>query len=286
MYVTSADAQRVSAEAEQVINACVALARDAADHELARLVERYWRLVGDEDLLGRTPEGLLAATASHRQLAATRLVGHAALRVDRSPENAHTIIEIVTDDMPFLVDSVTAALTAHHLDVHLLVHPLVVVRREPLGGLHRGLPPTSSRTTRSPATWSRAGCGSRSTRSATRPSGTGCAGDLQRVLTDVREAVEDWPKMRQRALALADELAAGRTPDDRPPVPDKDITDSVELLRWLADDHFTFLGYREYRLVDARRRRVSGQVLEAVLGTGLGILRAGLAPARPGRCPR
>ena len=38
-------------------------------------------------------------------------------------------------------------------------------------------------------------------------------------------------------------------------MPEKDITDSVELLRWLADDHFTFLGYREYRLVDGDAAR-------------------------------
>ncbi|HEV7898336.1 MAG TPA: NAD-glutamate dehydrogenase, partial [Planosporangium sp.] len=79
-------------------------------------------------------------------------------------------------------------------------------------------------------------------------------------------AVEDWPTMRSQALSLADELAGGQLP-----VPDKDITDSVELLRWLVDDHFTFLGYREYRLVESD----SGErLLEAVLGTGLGILRA------------
>ena len=63
--------------------------------------------------------------------------------------------------------------------------------------------------------------------------------------------------MRQQALALADELAAART-RHRPPVPEKDITDSVELLRWLADDHFTFLGYREYRLVDEGDDRRAG----------------------------
>src|SRR5205809_1030755 len=55
--------------------------------------------------------------------------------------------------------------------------------------------------------------------------------DLKRVLTDVREAVEDWPKMRGQALALADELEHARLP-----VPERDITDSVELLRWLVDD--------------------------------------------------
>ena len=66
-------------------------------------------------------------------------------------------------------------------------------------------------------------------------------------------------------------------------MPDKDITDSVELLRWLAHDHFTFLGYREYQL-DARATD-GEQLLEAVLGTGLGILRAG-PDARRGCCPR
>ena len=54
-------------------------------------------------------------------------------------------------------------------------------------------------------------------------------------------------------------------------MPDKDITDSVELLRWLADDHFTFLGYREYQLSTAT---TASRRWPAVLGTGLGILRA------------
>src|SRR5690606_19196841 len=96
---------------------------------------------------------------------------------------------------------------------------------------------------------------------------------LRRVLTDVREAVEDWPKMRQAALAIADELATAELGGPRPPVPEKDITDSVALLRWLADDNFTFLGYREYDLVD-------GDVLRARMGSGLGILRSDQATPR------
>ncbi|HEY2790721.1 MAG TPA: NAD-glutamate dehydrogenase, partial [Micromonosporaceae bacterium] len=81
---------------------------------------------------------------------------------------------------------------------------------------------------------------------------------------DVREAVEDWPKMRARALELADELATTQLP-----VPDRDITDGVELLRWLAADQFTCLGYREYEL----STQDGEQVLRAKMGTGLGILR-------------
>src|SRR5437764_989988 len=73
------------------------------------------------------------------------------------------------------------------------------------------------------------------------------AADLERVLGDVRAAVEDHPKMHARALALADSLAlTAPSADD-----DAESAGEVEaLLRWLADGHFTFLGYREYDLVD------------------------------------
>src|SRR5262249_3572446 len=81
----------------------------------------------------------------------------------------------------------------------------------------------------------------------------------------------DWQRMRTQALTMADELATSLLP-----VPDKDVTDSVELLRWLADDHFTFLGYREYRFAE----KDGQQVLRAVMGTGLGILRQDPAGAR------
>ncbi|MEO3776956.1 NAD-glutamate dehydrogenase [Micromonospora sp. B11E3] len=260
--------------AERLIAQAVSLAGD--DHDVATLVSRFWRFAPDEELIGFTAEEMLEATRAHQDLAQQRVPGELKLRIhEPDADQHHTVIEIVTDDMPFLVDSVTALLNSHHLDVHLLVHPLMVVRREPLGRLTEvsaDTEPDDAIAGDIVESWMRieidpvrdAGERERLRR------------ELQRVLTDVREAVEDWPKMRQRALALADELAAARTSDSRPPVPEKDITDSVELLRWLAHDHFTFLGYREYRLVDSD----GGPALEAALGTGLGILRSDSPEAR------
>ncbi|MFC0006037.1 NAD-glutamate dehydrogenase [Micromonospora siamensis] len=261
--------------AERLVAQAVALAGD--DHDAATLVGRFWRFAPDEELIGFTAEEMLAAARAHRDLAQQRVPGELKLRIhEPHADQHHTVVEIVADDMPFLVDSVTALLNTHHLDVHLLVHPLVVVRREPLGRLTEvsaDVEPDDAIAGDLVESWMRVEID---------PVRDADARDrlrreLQRVLTDVREAVEDWPKMRQRALALADELAAARTSDNRPPVPEKDITDSVELLRWLAHDHFTFLGYREYRLVDAP---AGGQALEAVLGTGLGILRQDSPEAR------
>ncbi|MGC5021408.1 NAD-glutamate dehydrogenase [Micromonospora sp. DT47] len=263
--------------AERLVAQAVALAGD--DHDAATLVGRFWRFAPDEELIGFTAEEMLDAARAHRALAQQRVPGELKLRIhEPDAEQHHSVIEIVTDDMPFLVDSVTALLNAHHLDVHLLVHPLVVVRREPLGRLTEvsaDVEPDDAIAGDLVESWMRIEIDpvrDPAEREELRK-------ELQRVLTDVREAVEDWPKMRQRALALADELAAARTSDNRPPVPEKDITDSVELLRWLARDHFTFLGYREYRLVDADGAD-GGQALEAVLGTGLGILRSDSPEAR------
>ncbi|WP_431897942.1 NAD-glutamate dehydrogenase [Micromonospora haikouensis] len=262
--------------AERLVAQAVALAGD--DHDAATLVGRFWRFAPDEELIGFTAEEMLDAARAHRDLAQQRVPGELKLRIhEPDADQHHTVIEIVTDDMPFLVDSVTALLNAHHLDVHLLVHPLVVVRREPLGRLVEvaaDVEPDDSIDGDLVESWMRIEIDpvrDAAEREKLRR-------ELQRVLTDVREAVEDWPRMRQRALALADELATARTSDSRPPVPEKDITDSVELLRWLAHDHFTFLGYREYRLVDAPGGE--GPALEAVLGTGLGILRSDSPEAR------
>ncbi|MEG3636213.1 NAD-glutamate dehydrogenase [Micromonospora palythoicola] len=262
--------------AERLVAQAVSLAGD--DHDAATLVGRFWRFAPDEELIGFTAEEMLDAARAHRELARQRVPGELKLRI-HSPdaEQHHSVIEIVTDDMPFLVDSVTALLNTHHLDVHLLVHPLVVVRREPLGRLVEvaaDVEPDDAISGDLVESWMRIEIDpvrDPEERDKLRR-------ELQRVLTDVREAVEDWPKMRQRALALADELAAARTSDNRPPVPEKDITDSVELLRWLAHDHFTFLGYREYRLVP--NAAADGPALEAVLGTGLGILRQDSPEAR------
>ncbi|MFC4147995.1 NAD-glutamate dehydrogenase [Micromonospora mangrovi] len=283
--------------AERLVAQAVALAGE--DHDEATLVGRFWRFARDEELIDFTAEEMLAAARAHRDLAQQRVPGELKLRIhEPDADQHHTVVEIVTDDMPFLVDSVTALLNTHHLDVHLLVHPLVVVRREPLGRLTEvsaDMEPDDAIAGDLVESWMRVEIDpvrDPAEREKLRR-------ELQRVLTDVREAVEDWPKMRQRALALADELAAARTSDNRPPVPEKDITDSVELLRWLAYDHFTFLGYREYRLVDVptqpdrRRARAPRQAdfggqssmagsrgLQAISGTGLGVLRSDSPEAR------
>jgi glutamate dehydrogenase len=256
---------------ERLVSDAMAMAAAAGGDgpDLADLVNRFWRLVPDEEIAGYTPQMMLGATRDHLELAQQRLPGQVVLRVDRTDE--HTVLLIVTDDMPFLVDSVTAVIAAAGQELELFAHPQVVVHRQALGALTK-VRPTVEPDDRAAGdiveSWMRVEVRLLHDDAAV----AALRNDVQRVLTDVRDAVEDWPRMRGQALALADELALAHLP-----VPDKDITDSVELLRWLTEDHFTFIGYREYRLVEGE---AGEPVLQAVLGTGLGILRGDARGAR------
>src|SRR5690606_35862809 len=87
---------------------------------------------------------------------------------------------------------------------------------------------------------------------------------VQRMLGDVQLAVADWRTMKQRALDLAADLES-----NPPPVSPQDAREAKVLLDWIADDHFTFLGYREYALKRGRTQ----DLVEPLPDTGLGILR-------------
>jgi glutamate dehydrogenase len=260
----------------------------------AAFLRRYFRHVAADDLVGREPADLAGAALSHRALAANRPQGTALVRVhtpgveaDGWSAGGNSVVEVIVDDMPFLVDSVTAELNRHKRAIHLVVHPQLVVRRDVAGRLLEVLD-TSVADPSSPddvvESWMHLEVdqqlGRADTGDVSGPTGAdddaALTADLERVLRDVREAVEDWPKMRATALRLAQEMT------DSPPagLPEQEVAEAVELLRWLSDDHFTFMGYREYVLepVDAQPAAPDAdpgrERIVALSGTGLGILRA------------
>ncbi|MDZ3822359.1 MAG: NAD-glutamate dehydrogenase [Pseudoxanthomonas sp.] len=193
-------------------------------------------------------------------LATTRLVGRPQVRVF-NPERAgngwecdHTVVQVVNDDMPFLVDSVGMALAANGLATHLLFHPVLSASRDGAGHL-TALGQGDLAESVMHIEVDRIGEPGRLV--ALRES-------IERALADVRAAVADWRAMRERMRNLAEELAAEPVPlqlDEREEVRD--------FLRWMADDHFTFLGYREYEVVPGD----GDELLRAVPGTGLGVMR-------------
>ena len=187
-----------------------------------------------------TPRNLYGAALSLWRFGERRRPGQAKIRV-HNPDPAadgwsspHTIVEIVNDDMPFLVDSVTGAINASNRVVHLIIHPILTVARDPDGRLCDVLEP--------------GGAGTRESWMQIEITSEADPADLARltqtlsgVLADVRAAVTDWQHMRRVLREVVDELAA-----QPPPVPAAELAEAQDFLRWLDDDNFTFLGYREY----------------------------------------
>lgn len=119
---------------------------------------------------------------------------------------SHSVVEVVTDDMPFLVDSVTNELSRQSRGIHVVIHPQVVVRRDLTGKLIEVLD-TGAQTGGLPhdaltESWIHVEIDRETDRADLKQ----ITADLLRVLSDVREAVEDWEKMRDSALRIADEL--------------------------------------------------------------------------------
>ncbi|MFJ5234230.1 NAD-glutamate dehydrogenase [Kitasatospora sp. NPDC088391] len=245
---------------------------------LAAYLHHYYLHTAPEDVISRDPVDVYGAAASHYRLGLKRPQGTAEVRVSTPTveENGwscgHTVVEVVTDDMPFLVDSVTNELTRLDRAIHLVVHPQLAVRRDITGKLLEILDVDAcNRAQAAGAEWPadavvESWMHIEIDRETDRDDLRTIEANLRRVLGDVREVVEDWSKMRDSAVRLADELAA------EPPahLPEQEVSEAGELMRWLADDHFTFLGYREYDLVEHEGE----EVLKAVAGTGLGVLRA------------
>jgi glutamate dehydrogenase len=231
--------------------------------DLLGYLQSYYGHVPMEELAGAGAMRVSAVAVGHARLAVRRPQGRALVRVSAAGtgtglEESAGSVDIVTDDMPFLVDSITMELARHGLDSLHIIHPQLVVRRDVTGMLREVVGPLREggrRHDEIAESWTHI--------EIDPPPGESLAGladDLQRVLLDVRVAVEDYPKMAGAALALA-----GRLEAEGPGAP----TETQALLRWLADNHFTFLGYREYDLVEAP----DGMALRPVPGTGLGILR-------------
>ncbi|MGB8584584.1 MAG: NAD-glutamate dehydrogenase, partial [Pseudolabrys sp.] len=166
---------------------------------------------------------------------------------------AISVVEIVNDDMPFLVDSVMGELAERRLDVRLVAHPMFGMRRDGSKLVALAGPDTQ---------------GNRESfihiHLASIVDAAACeeiVRALEIVLGEVRVAVQDWRAMRGRVDAIITELKT-----NPPPLPVDEIAEAIQFLQWLLADNFTFLGVRNYR--------VDGQAFEPDFESALGIMRS------------
>ncbi|MEZ5648554.1 MAG: NAD-glutamate dehydrogenase [Alphaproteobacteria bacterium] len=219
-----------------------------------------------EALADMEPETLEGIALSLFQFAQTRTLGQAKVRAYTPTQathgwtSSHSVVEIVNDDMPFLVDSVVAALNRRNLIVHLLIHPILMIRRDDATLVEM----VSASRARDPKFRPESVMHIQIDQQASAQDLAAIEADLTAVLADVRQTVSDWQKMRDAADRAARNLIN--------PPPGIDAEEAAEVkafLDWLRADRFTFLGVREYRLVT----RNGQEYLDIIEGSGLGLLK-------------
>jgi glutamate dehydrogenase len=241
---------------------------DPANRRQDGFIAAYFRNTDPDEIIERGPATLFALANAHWRLLDKPPKPHSAKVRVFNPTLAedgfvseHTVVQIVNDDMPFLVDSVTMAINRSGRTAHWIVHPLMSVARDAKGSI----------TSVSTLSEAKAAGNQHQVESLIlvefdrilgEPERKALEEDLRRVLVDVRSAVEDWQAM----LARLRSVSAGAETSTLSPAGREE---GVAFLRWLEDRHFTFLGSRDYEM----KRDGDKVSLIAIPESGLGILR-------------
>ncbi|MGZ5451066.1 MAG: NAD-glutamate dehydrogenase [Thermoanaerobaculia bacterium] len=229
-------------------------------------VRRYFAHVAPDDVIYTSVDTLLGGALSLWELGTERKPGQPIIRLfNPTPEKngwglEHTVIEIVNDDMPFLVDSVSAEIHLRERKIHLLLHPVIRAIRD-AGGKRVEI----TDTLHAPPDAVVESYMHVEIDQETEPEELeSIRASIEGILRAVRLAVQDWRAMRGRLKEDTDELETAKLP-----MPAEEVTEAKEFLRWLDDGNFIFLGHRRY----AFNTRDGKDYLEPVTETGLGILR-------------
>ena len=252
------------------VDAVTTLSRERAsgeDHEIVpEFVGRYYAGTAPDDLAEREVNDLYGAAAAHLNFARRRPPGEPKVRVynprleQHGWQSTHTIVEIVTDDMPFLVDSVRMVLNGRGLTSHLVVHPVMRIHR----GEDTRIDTVLSHDGESEGSVVEALIHVEIDRQTEQVMLDAMSAEIRSALDDVRATVEDWEAMREALHRSISDLRSSS-----PPVEPGELDEARAFLEWIEDDHFTFLGYGAYRAgKDGGDRRLSPE-----RGTGLGLLR-------------
>ncbi len=234
----------------------LATVRRPDDEVLGPFLALYYSELPEEDVDDRKIDDIYSVGVAHFDLGRSRPAGSPVVRVmspDRERDGwstPHSVVLMVTDDMPFLVDTMRMVLERHRLDIYLLVHPVLLVERGDDNEISRVAPfserldGTADETLLVEA-WTQIEVDRVSDEVA-----AALESELESAVADVRRVVGDFGRMRGRLL---------------------DLVDVHPAMQWFADGQFVFLGAVDTVCDDA------GNVTP-VDGTGLGQL-ADVAPA-------
>jgi glutamate dehydrogenase len=216
-----------------------ALATDRRPDDLALpgFLQAYYRELPDFDVDDRSDDDLFAAAVRHWELGLTRSPGAVAVAVE-SPDrgrddwhSARSFVMIVSDDAPFLVDTIRIVLEQHGVTTRLLVHPMLHVCRDGTGRI-TSVGDGASDPDCPVEAWTQVEIDRCDADTA-----EALRADLETAVVQTHRVVADFDPMRDRMRSLGD---------------------LDPLLGWLVDDNFVFLGASRFEFDDAGVTRVPG----------------------------
>ncbi len=228
----------------------------------ADFIERLFGHVIFEDLAPYAPPDIAELAREAWSFVRVRKPGVPKIRLEDAPGGANgalaaiSVLEIINDDMPFLVNSVLSELTRQGTMVRLVAHPVLALERgsdNALAAYGQAVSPTARRESLMHIHIDRIDNPVRRTE---------VVQGLEQMLADVRLAVSDWRPMMSRVNDVLADLKI-----NPPPLPVDEVAEAVQFLEWLVGNNFTFLGVRDYVFSDA------DDTLKPNYDTGLGLLR-------------
>ncbi len=230
-------------------------------------LQRFYADVAPDELLDRDVDSLADIALGHLNFARYRKPGSPLVRVvhPRNPDGDislnQCVVQVVTDNMPFLVDSVRIAINQRGLNIDRTLHPVTRVVRDSSGNLMEVLDNDSGKNENA---FSESYLYLEASSDSSVEPISEVENAVRATLSDVRAAVEDWQPMRHKIQTIRESISQRKLPIEQ-----EAVEETQCFLQWLVDDHFTFLGYREYELVE----KDGEDILRILPGTGLGILR-------------
>lgn len=229
-------------------------------------IRRYYQSIQEEDLCQYQPADLCEMALGHLSFGNLHHRGESSLRIynptqaENGWESTHTVIEMINDDMPFLVDSLGMAINKHGLSIHLTIHPVYRVRRDSENRLVEVMEQNGSGSNGHLESFMHFEIDQVTDPELIRKLET----DIEKAMRDVRASVEDWRHMRVKARNISNELEF-----NPPPLETQMVKECLAFIKWMEEDNFTFFGYREYKYQQEEEK----DVLYRIPGSGLGILR-------------
>ncbi len=245
--------------AEQIKNILAALPKNASA-EQREFVRQFYAKVMTPELERMSPAHAVATAMSAYAFMEKYTPGESKVRVVIPPKSQHAVVEVLNDDMPFLVDSLTAELTRHGFNIRETFHPIFRVKRDAKGKMQAVAGDKEKSAEFKPESFIHFEISSLPEGMATGQ----LEDDLTWVLRHIRVSVEDWRKVVAKVENSIRDLRFAGAHNDA-----ATVAEVEDFLRWLTERNFVFLGYAEYNFTGGK----GNETFSSASASKLGILK-------------